>query len=42
MTRWAHRRRPSAPFRFQEHDIEVVALAFSADDRLLATVGCEE
>ncbi|KAI8474579.1 MAG: flagellar associated protein [Monoraphidium minutum] len=27
--------------RFQEHDIEVVAVAFSGDDRLLATIGCE-
>jgi len=28
-------------FRFQEHDVEVVAVAFSQDDRLLATIGCE-
>lgn len=31
----------SPRFRFQEHDQEVVAAAFSSDDRLLATVGCE-
>lgn len=27
--------------RFQEHDVEVVAVGFSPDDRLLATIGCE-
>lgn len=28
-------------FRFQEHDMEVCALGFSRDERLLATVGNE-
>lgn len=30
------------PCRFQEHDFEVVALAFSQDSRLLATFGNEQ
>jgi hypothetical protein len=29
------------PLRFQEHDFEICALAFSKDERLLATVGNE-
>jgi hypothetical protein len=32
---------PPPPPRFQEHDLEVVAVAFSHDDRLLATIGNE-
>ncbi|KXZ44948.1 hypothetical protein GPECTOR_60g725 [Gonium pectorale] len=28
------------PRRFQEHDLEVASLAFSADDRLIATASC--
>jgi len=29
-------------YRFQEHDFEVVAVAFSHDNRLLATIGNEQ
>lgn len=31
----------AVPPRFQEHDFEICALAFSKDERLLATVGNE-